>query len=721
MSAFEKLVDTLRAHGSTVKESSDGKAVAQCPAHNDGRPSLSISPRDDSKGAVVYCHAGCVYTDVLDELGLTACDLFDDAQFRNAYRNNATYVYPDGRKVHRKPDKTFPQSGNTKGRSLYHADMIGNADTVYVPEGEKDVLAIESVGGTAVCSAMGAGKAHLADWFPLTGKHVIIVADDDEPGLNHADEIAELLDSAAASVTIVKAAVGKDAADHIAAGKTLADFVPVVGFADTMPIPLMRVVSLPSFPVDAFPKSIADMVHAVAEATQTDPVMAGTSALTALSACAGGHAEVEIRSGWREPLCSYTATVADPGERKSAVQQAMIRPILDVEAEMTDTALPLRQEAQARKDIAVKAMERAFNIAAKATPGTPEYMQAQNDALMAQTAADNIDVPEVPRLVADDVTPEAVASLLADHGGRIAVVSAEGGVFDIIAGRYNANIPNMDVWLKGHSGDMIRIDRKGRPPEYIRKPALTLGLMIQPDVLKSIAAQRAFRGRGLIARFLYALPKSQVGYRKTGAPPVSEAVRTAYDDDIRKIAEGMAGWLGDPAALTLTPEAHAAIEVIEAEIEPALREDGALADLKDWGSKYVGAVARIAGLLHLAELGATVGPTTSISADTVWRAADIGTYFRFAAIAAFQVMATDPGITDAIYLLGRIKTLGTDEVSERDMHRACQSRFPKKDVLLAAIERLVDHGYLQPLTASQQKGKGRPASPKYKVHPLAKH
>ena len=80
----------------------------------------------------------------------------------------------------------------------------------------------------------------------------------------------------------------------------------------------------------------------------------------------------------------------------------------------------------------------------------------------------------------------------------------------------------------------------------------------------------------------------------------------------------------------------------------------------------------------------------------MWRAADIGTYFKFAAIAAFQVMATDPGITDAIYLLGRIKTLGGDVVSERDMHRACQSRFPKKDVLLAAIDRLVDHGYLLP-------------------------
>jgi hypothetical protein len=418
MSAFEKLVDALRANGNIVNETGQGKARARCPAHNgQSDTSLAIDTRSDGKGIIVHCHAGCSYTEVLDALGLFSSDLFDDARFKDAYRNTATYVYKDGRKVHRNPSKKFCQSGNTKGRNLYRVEAVGNADTVYVPEGEKDVLAIESIGGTAVCSAMGAGKEHLADWFPLTGKHVIIVADNDEPGLNHADDIAELLEPAAASVTIVKAAVGKDAADHIAAGKTLTEFVPVVGFADTPPIPLTGVVSLPSFPVDVFPKPIADMVRGVAESTQTDPAMAGTSALSSLAACTGGHAEVEIRNGWREPLCLYNATIAEPGERKSAVQQAMIRPILDVEAQMIETAMPMRQEAQARKEIATKAMERAFNIAAKTNQSDPAtWLQAQNDALMAQTEVNNIDVPEVPRLVADDVTPEAAASLLA---GRV--------------------------------------------------------------------------------------------------------------------------------------------------------------------------------------------------------------------------------------------------------------------------------------------------------------
>ena len=57
--AFDRLIDALRDHGSTVKETGQDKATAQCPAHDDSRASLSVGPRRDDKGTVVYCHAGC--------------------------------------------------------------------------------------------------------------------------------------------------------------------------------------------------------------------------------------------------------------------------------------------------------------------------------------------------------------------------------------------------------------------------------------------------------------------------------------------------------------------------------------------------------------------------------------------------------------------------------------------------------------------------------------
>jgi replicative DNA helicase len=491
---------------------------------------------------------------------------------------------------------------------------------------------------------------------------------------------------------------------------------PDDGWADEDPIPLTQTAQIPPFPVDALPDPIADMVRGVSEATQTDPAMAATSTLSALSACTGGHAQIEIRPGWREPVNVYTATIAAPGERKSAVQTAMISPIFDVEQQLADASLGARLEAQTRKEVAESAAEKSKRDAANKANDDGWDTAMANAIGAAQIAAD-ITVPVIPRIVADDTTPEAAATLLAEQGGRLAIISAEGGIFDIIAGRYNGNIPNLDLWLKGHSGDPLKIDRKNRPPEYVRQPAMTLGLMIQPEVLHTIAANRQFRGRGLLARFFYAYPQSKVGRRQIAPTPVPADVRERYETTVKDLASGMAGWLGDPAVLTLTPSAHEAIIAIETAVEPTLAGDGELAPLADWGAKYVGAVARIAGILHLAGHGPDVGPTSAVTAQTILAANRIGEYFKACAIRAFNEMGTDRVTADAIYLLERIERLGQDEVSERDLHVACKSRFKKKADLLPALDRLVEHGYLLPLPAAGPTG-GRPASPRYRVHPV---
>jgi hypothetical protein len=171
--AYERILDKLSDTGTTVNVNGH-TARARCPAHNGtSSTSLAITPIDGS--VLLHCHAGCSTTDVLAAVGLGMADLYDT-------RNGARYDYPDGRRVHRTPGKDFYQKGNTKGQALFHANLIGDATTVYVVEGEKDVLAIEAVAGVAVCSAMGAGKAGKFDWSPLDGKHAIIVADKDKPG-----------------------------------------------------------------------------------------------------------------------------------------------------------------------------------------------------------------------------------------------------------------------------------------------------------------------------------------------------------------------------------------------------------------------------------------------------------------------------------------------------------------------------------------------------------
>lgn len=488
---------------------------------------------------------------------------------------------------------------------------------------------------------------------------------------------------------------------------------------DGDPIPLNANVSVPEFPVDALPGPIAEMVYAVAEATQTDSAMAATSALSALSACTGGRAKIEVRGGWREPLNLYTVTIAAPGERKSAVQMMMSGALYDVEQQLAQRVEGDRLEAETRRDVAQKSTDKLKLQAAKAAKADADTAMAE--AIGAAMLADQITVPTVPRWIADDITPESAASLLAEQDGRLAIISAEGGIFDIIAGRYSGNIPNLDLWLKGHSGDPIRVDRKGRQAEYIKSPALTLGLMIQPSVLNEIAANRQFRGRGLLARILYSYPQSRVGFRTIDPPTPEAKTIAAYESAIRRLALGMSE-LVDPAVLTLTARGYKAMLTIQESVEPSLAGDGELASLAEWGAKYAGAIARIAGILHLAEQGADLGPRAAVTAQTMRAAWRIGNYFKICAVKAFTEMGADRVTADAVYLLGRIKSLaveGVESVSERDMHVACsRSRFKTKSDLKPALDRLVDHGYLAALLTPKQTERGRPPSPRYQIHPV---
>jgi hypothetical protein len=195
---------------------------------------------------------------------------------------------------------------------------------------------------------------------------------------------------------------------------------------------------------------------------------------------------------------------------------------------------------------------------------------------------------------------------------------------------------------------------------------------------------------------------------------VDPDIARGYETTVQNLAAELSKWLGDPAILTLSELAQKAMQAIEAAIEPTLAGDGELASIADWGAKYAGAIARIAGMLHLAEQGPDQGPRTPIAATTIQSAYRIGEYFKATTINAFAEMGTDRATADAVYLLGRIQQLCQDEVSERDIHVASRSRFKTKADLQPALERLIDHGYLIPLEKPESTG-GRPASRRYEV------
>lgn len=72
MSAAQRLLDRL----TLVRQSAPGRWMARCPAHEDGRASLSIRETDDGR-VLIHCFAACANGDVLAAVGLRMSDLFD--------------------------------------------------------------------------------------------------------------------------------------------------------------------------------------------------------------------------------------------------------------------------------------------------------------------------------------------------------------------------------------------------------------------------------------------------------------------------------------------------------------------------------------------------------------------------------------------------------------------------------------------------------------------
>lgn len=481
------------------------------------------------------------------------------------------------------------------------------------------------------------------------------------------------------------------------------------------PEPLGRNRHLPDFPVDVLPEPYAGMVTAVAEFTQTNAGMAGTSVIGMLAACCGGRVLIEAQPGWLEPTNVFTATVALPGERKTAVQATLSAPLMNAERELMDKAAPAILEATTLREIEEKSAGKA--IVSAAVLESTDALRAE--AIAAAMRAEAIVVPILPRIIADDVTPEAAASLLAEQAGRLAIISAEGGIFDIIAGRYSNNVPNLDVWLKGHAGDRLKIDRKGRPAEYVERPALTVAVMIQPAVLAAIARNPLMRGRGLLARFLYSLPPSRVGYRRSDPPAVPLDLSAEYEKNVHDLAVTLAEWT-DPAVILLDRDAVTVLRRFQDVVEPRMRPGGDLAHIADWANKAPGAAVRLAGLLHLA--AKPDGWRDSITTSTMTAAVTLAEFFIEHALAAFDAMNADPVIADAVTIIEAVIGRDLSEFTVRELHRTIvRSRFGSAADAGPALALLSQLGWIRRAQVEPKDGPGRKPSPAYEVHPSARN
>ena len=475
------------------------------------------------------------------------------------------------------------------------------------------------------------------------------------------------------------------------------------------PIPFAQHI-LPAFPVDAFPPAIRDYVLAVAETTQTPVDMAATAALAVLALCQQGKYRIKGKDDWIEPLNLFTVIVAEPSERKSAVISHMTGAVHRFEAEYNKQHSGAVERSRMEKRILEKQQR---NLEEMVIKGKAQMEDLQDVAMQLANFREVMPM----RLYVDDVTTEKLTSVLAENNGTAAIVSAEGGIFDMLAGIYTKNV-NIDVFLKAHSGDDIRVDRIGRSSESISLPALTVLLAVQPSVLSGMMSNGVFRGRGLTARFMYCMPQSMVGDRKYRTRPIPDEVSRCYDVLIRNLLQE--GTPKTPELIRLSPEADNLLEAFSCEVESKMKTE--YSDIPDWTGKLAGAVLRISGLLcraanaHCSDF-LDISDSMIVSGETMAGAIAIGRYFTEHSRAAYSLMGADDLVKQSQYTLDAIMKNGLLEFSRRDIMRICRS-FKKAEQVQPVLNHLADLGYVALKETEQTFGKGRPANPTYLVNPL---
>ena len=433
------------------------------------------------------------------------------------------------------------------------------------------------------------------------------------------------------------------------------------------------------FSVNALPPPAAAMVRCISESTQTPPEMAGILVLPVLATAIQKRCSVRITPDWREPLCMWAVAVAEPGERKSNVFNMLIKPVQEYETEVNKAEAREIAQNRAERELLESRLAHATKMQKKSSLAEQEH-EVQD--LSAQLA-DFVDKHAL-RLLVDDTTPEMLAEIMEQQDGCITVCSSEGGVFDNMRGRYDHN-KNYDVYLKGHSGDSLTVDRIKRGSSHIQYPRISMMLTIQPFVLAGLMNDAGMKGKGLCGRFMYAMCPSNVGYRKVRAEPIPDDVKEQYEAFVRRI-------LSDDrkGEIVISDDAMEVFYEFMEKIERLLGSEWM--DMRDWGGKLAGATARIAALIHVANDN---GADIPISVETMKNAIAIAEVLSEHAKAAYQVMGADKGTEDAKNILARLSNYTGDTISRTDLTRLCRGRFAKAEQMDQGLEILEDMGYIR--------------------------
>jgi hypothetical protein len=388
-----------------------------------------------------------------------------------------------------------------------------------------------------------------------------------------------------------------------------------------------------------------------------------------------------------EPLTLYSLILAEPSELKSPVVHFVREPFHAFEKEWNESHKTEIFASQEQR----KALEKAIEMMQK----NDENPQDIAEKL---TALDDMPVDDFRRIAIDDITPESLVRLLSINKTML-MISDEAGMLANFGGRYSNGIPNLDLLLKCWNGESFISDRVITGSLKLDSPYLSVSLACQPYILENLMANPAFLMSGLVARFIYCFPKTNIGKRKYETEPIPDKVRALYNRLVKIMLEKKFSRKQQQNELLLSFDDEARdnfIRYFDACIEPMQNAD--FAECRDWGGKYHGLVLRICGILHcVISLAKGKNPESEkVTVDTLCHAIDLADYYKEQAIYAYGLREIDNDTVKAEHILKKIKAKYIRDIKQNDLYRMCRCKlFKNAQEFDGALNLLEEYGYIQ--------------------------
>lgn len=476
----------------------------------------------------------------------------------------------------------------------------------------------------------------------------------------------------------------------------------------TQPAPLTPHTGIP-FPDNILPSWLQQYVQFVAQEIQVPTSMVAPLVLASVSACVAKKGVIRITPTWREPLNLYIVVACPPSSRKSPTFSAVTAPLIEYQKSLMDQYEQQRAAAQFERDALKLRLDRAKKDFARMPSGTTPVPE---DILLMQKRINELSNIDLPRILADDVTPERLAGLLFSNHERIAILSAEGNdIFKQMGAKYKS-VADPTLYIKGWSGDVKIVDRMGRT-EYLRNPIITMGIAIQPRLLRGIAESEA-ADQGLLARILYVLPEDIVGRRvipycpKTADETPIYRYQKIYTERLLRLLQlplperqiGIDGHVFHTAhTLNFDDDALETFLQYERQLE-VLRGETVDEDQREWLGKLGGQTARIIGVLHLLEAidycdEALDVWNVPISGETTECGIRLALWFKAHAESAFREMRSEPVHGHARHLLRWITEQSITEFRKSDALKVLNATG---SVITYTLRYLIDRGYIRSMS-----------------------